>query len=835
MSAAELEAMMVSASYRRLFVSVTSTRLFDAAADSGMVTVSAEAGENARADSQPQHAATGLEWSFRADLEPGPQVSHCVLAVNRTRFLGQPEPIGEAVVPLDSLIDQRAHVLTLSLAPRDHPHDVVGELSATLLFADYNQLRRAVIAAGGWDRHAEESGFFDPRPRTSISGVSSSMGRGGLGDRGTRRNSMIAALVQDGYDMRDAMRASDASSTTTSSYKPSSALAAAPPPALHMTQSAARSTSTPSVSSDWPSRGGGAAYERPRSRSPPPARTIPGLAAAAQEETIAAEISASPDEEGGVLAGQVLGGGIGTGSLHRSPPLTRVLTNPADGELGFLYEQDRDALKDALAAERAELISVRTESAGARLGRNILRSIVRRLVEKRRAMNIELRQMEEERAVLQVQLSLLRSGGGPQNEEQEVSTGPLGQSLMLLDEAESRHAQLLASRRRDHLNVVGSLQKEYLNALSSIRKTGTAPNPTIPALGGGGGGGGEEGGGEVTASATGASPVDAGTAPDRRTRFADGESGHDVLSSALSAAANTEPLAPPATGVGGGPYASTPTEYLKREASLQKQLFILEQQIQTLKEALMQRDEGLSGAERTLLQLRGAVAAADDGRVEAEKRLREAQAVAESATATLSAVQAELEQLRENARLTGGAESAWVAERTKLHDALRTLDEQRVNDAKAIHAEHEATIRDLEERLAFETASREYDRKEAAQLGAALKTLRQQMLMQQQQGGGGGAFQEEDGGTGREQPSTSLALSSKRKGKKAAGSSVDPSPPPSDANRGKGKAKTATVKLPPSKEVGSSSASSVTSNAPATAPPKAGAKKGSVKASPLGK
>ena len=118
MSAAELEAMMVSASYRRLFVSVTSTRLFDAAADSGMVTVSAEAGENARADSQPQHAATGLEWSFRADLEPGPQVSHCVLAVNRTRFLGQPEPIGEAVVPLDSLIDQRAHVLTLSLAPR---------------------------------------------------------------------------------------------------------------------------------------------------------------------------------------------------------------------------------------------------------------------------------------------------------------------------------------------------------------------------------------------------------------------------------------------------------------------------------------------------------------------------------------------------------------------------------------------------------------------------------------------------------------------------------------------------------------------------------------------
>ena len=38
MSAAELEAMMVSASYRRLFVSVTSTRLFDAAADTGMVT-----------------------------------------------------------------------------------------------------------------------------------------------------------------------------------------------------------------------------------------------------------------------------------------------------------------------------------------------------------------------------------------------------------------------------------------------------------------------------------------------------------------------------------------------------------------------------------------------------------------------------------------------------------------------------------------------------------------------------------------------------------------------------------------------------------------------------
>ena len=178
-------------------------------------------------------------------------------------------------------------------------------------------------------------------------------------------------------------------------------------------------------------------------------------------------------------------------------------------------------------------------------------------------------------------------------------------------------------------------------------------------------------------------------------------------------------------------------------------------------------------------------------------------------------------------------ESAWVAERTKLHDALRTLDEQRVNDAKAIHAEHEATIRDLEERLAFETASREYDRKEAAQLGAALKTLRQQMLMQQQQGGGGGAFQEEDGGTGREQPSTSLALSSKRKGKKAAGSSVIHR----RCRRTRIVARARPRRRPSSCRHQRRLAARVVGDeqCPATAPPKAGAKKGSVKASPLGK
>ena len=116
-------------------------------------------------------------------------------------------------------------------------------------------------------------------------------------------------------------------------------------------------------------------------------------------------------------------------------PLVR--THGGDRELGFIYEQDRGVLRAELGAEKAELLRARTEAASARFARNILRTMVSRLIEKRRAMHGELRHMEHERAALNVQLSLLKHKA--RSSEEAARQRPARQTHIIFTNASIQH------------------------------------------------------------------------------------------------------------------------------------------------------------------------------------------------------------------------------------------------------------------------------------------------------------------------------------------------------------------------------------------------------------
>ena len=133
-----------------------------------------------------------------------------------------------------------------------------------------------------------------------------------------------------------------------------------------------------------------------------------------------------------------------------------------------------------LLHEKAEILASRTEAAGARFARNLLRASVQRLVDKRRLVVTELRRMENERASLSTQLALLHQQAADAFGELPDQMDPIYATIQLLDEAEARHAERLAERRKAHLSTVGTLQTEYIGALRDIRneavRTGFEPD-----------------------------------------------------------------------------------------------------------------------------------------------------------------------------------------------------------------------------------------------------------------------------------------------------------------------------------------------------------------------
>ena len=174
-----------------------------------------------------------------------------------------------------------------------------------------------------------------------------------------------------------------------------------------------------------------------------------------------------------------------------------------------------------------------------------------------------------------------------------------------------------------------------------------------------------------------------------------------------------------------GPYtASDARGGVRREAQIQGEIFNLETQIQQLKDQLLLRDDGLRDAETSLLQLRGAVATAEDARAEAEKRCEGALEARAQMKQQLAMSRKELEKRRAQAHSSVEAEEAWVGEKAKMIKAMKAAEQQHEADVRSIHAEHEKAMRAIEERLAFETAARAYDRTEAQQLSAALKDLK---------------------------------------------------------------------------------------------------------------
>ena len=64
----------------------------------------------------------------------------------------------------------------------------------------------------------------------------------------------------------------------------------------------------------------------------------------------------------------------------------------SQGELGFVYEPP-PTLSEEISVELTELLRLRTEIAGARMCRNMMRAVVGRLVERRRVQGAELRRM----------------------------------------------------------------------------------------------------------------------------------------------------------------------------------------------------------------------------------------------------------------------------------------------------------------------------------------------------------------------------------------------------------------------------------------------------------
>ena len=473
-----------------------------------------------------------------------------------------------------------------------------------------------------------------------------------------------------------------------------------------------------------------------------------------------------PDASPSLLRGTTSFASAAAGGGSAASPPARA--HGADGELGFLYEQDRGWIRAELGVEKAELLRARTDAASARFARNILRSVVARYVEKRRAVHAELRHMEGERATLDVQLSLLRQkagdaeaelrawagegaadkGGGGGDSEGAATEGGL---LRLLDEAEERHAAVLAQRRRDHMGVVGSLQREYLHALKamsdaggdtgtfaaagakgtgSILSKGAAPLDAAAAANGADGvpppssfvaptgGGGEEEEEEAAATATAATAGGGGDAPRRQARFGDVTTATHG-SAALAGALGAPPSGPLSSLLSG----YTTAEVVASREQIQRELFHLEGQIQRLKDALLGKERALAAAESVGLQMRGAVVAAEEAKAAAEGRIAAAEAAAEMAASQLEDAKGVVAHLRARDADYDAREAEWAEERRGLTAQLDAAEARRIGEARALIAEHDAAMRSLEERLAFETASREYDRKEVVQLTAALKAV----------------------------------------------------------------------------------------------------------------
>ena len=334
-------------------------------------------------------------------------------------------------------------------------------------------------------------------------------------------------------------------------------------------------------------------------------------------------------------------------------------------EVGFVY-QDMNSHAELLH-EKAEILASRTEAAGARFARNLLRASVQRLVDKRRLVATELRRMENERASLSTQLALLHQQAADAFGELPDQMDPIYATIQLLDEAEARHAERLAERRKAHLSTVGTLQTEYIGALRDIRNEA----------------------------------VRTGFEPDRV----------------------HEPIATLATNDSSAwPTGSPNLTLAERYNALQRQVFVLETQLQQQRDAILQRDAALAEAESQALKYRGVAVVADERAVAAERRAAEAEAMAKATRSELGRTRDELQALRKVSEGLGRSSEAWKAEREGLVRAAAEAEDRWNREAAVARIEHERAMRSLEEDLAFETASREFDRREAQQLNSALRS-----------------------------------------------------------------------------------------------------------------
>lgn len=256
----------------------------------------------------------------------------------------------------------------------------------------------------------------------------------------------------------------------------------------------------------------------------------------------------------------------------------------------------------------------------------------------------------------------------------------------------------------------------------------------------------------------------------------------------------------------------------ERYDALQRQTFVLEAQLQRQRSSLLQKDAALAAAEAHALRLRGIAAKAEEEAAAKDARVEAAEATASAASAELSAVRSELEALRVMSDVVGRSEDAWAAERAELLKAAARTEDRWKREAAAARLEHERAMRSLEEDLAFETASREFDRREAQQLSAA--------LLSQQRGGPSAAA---GGATapGSVPLGTTPSRSKPARPKLSPASSNAPKsklPPPSDRPSGRG-APTPPKARPraetPKREGGEAAAAPASSDPAAPAPPPA--------------
>lgn len=320
-----------------------------------------------------------------------------------------------------------------------------------------------------------------------------------------------------------------------------------------------------------------------------------------------------------------------------------------------------------LLHEKAEILATRTEAAGARFARNLLRASVQRLVDKRRLVATELRRMENERASLSTQLALLHQQAADAFGELPDQIDPVYATMQLLDEAEARHAERLAERRKAHLSTVGTLQTEYIGALRDIR------NEAV------------------------------------RTSY-EPHRAHDPIATLATNDSAAWPTGSP-----------NPT-LAERYNALQRQVFVLETQLQQHRDAILQRDAALAEAESQVLKCRGLALVADERAVAAERRAAEAETMSKATRSELGRTREELQALRKVSEGQGRSIEAWNAEREGLLRAAAEAEDRWNREAAVARIEHERAMRSLEEDLAFETASREFDRREAQQLNAALRS-----------------------------------------------------------------------------------------------------------------